>query len=235
MAATRRPDPKLDRWERATLWPGIVASVVFLAAYSWVVLEPGMPAWLNSILLWVLALVWLFFVVDYAARLAIANDKATFVRRNLIDLASVVFPVARPFRLLSGLIRLHAFRGNTASHLRRRVLVIAGTFVVMFIYTISLAEYQVERDAPGASITSFGDALWWACVTMATVGYGDYYPVTVTGRLLAVVLMIGGIAIVGTASATIVSYLNERTQHVRSHRERESTQDDRPEDSSEDA
>jgi voltage-gated potassium channel len=52
---------------------------------------------------------------------------------------------------------------------------------------------------------------------MSTVGYGDYYPVTLLGRLLAVVLMIGGIAIVGTASATIVSYLTERTQHLRHH------------------
>nr|WP_276511679.1 potassium channel family protein [Leifsonia aquatica] len=126
-----------------------------------------------------------------------------------------MFPIARPFRLLGSLQRIPVLRGNSAAHLRRRILIIAATFVVMFIYVIALTEYQIERYAPGSNIHSFGDAVWWACVTMATVGYGDYYPVTVPGRILAVVLMIGGIAIVGTASATIVSYLNEHTQHLR--------------------
>jgi voltage-gated potassium channel len=56
---------------------------------------------------------------------------------------------------------------------------------------------------------------------MATVGYGDYYPVTVPGRVLAVVLMIGGVAIVGTASATIVNLLNDRTRSIRRDRARE--------------
>jgi voltage-gated potassium channel len=125
--------------------------------------------------------------------------------------------MARPFRLLTGLSRIHGLRGNTAAHLRRRVLIIAASFVLMFIYVVALAELQAERYAHGSNIRTFGDALWWACVTMSTVGYGDYYPVTLTGRLLAVVLMIGGIAIVGTASATIVSYLNERTAHLRTH------------------
>ena len=90
----------------------------------------------------------------------------------------------------------------------------------MFIYVIALTELRLERYAPGANITSFGDAIWWAFVTIATVGYGDYYPVTVPGRFFAVVLMLGGIGIVGTASALVVSYLNEHTQRaIRAHEE----------------
>ncbi|WP_349867005.1 potassium channel family protein [Leifsonia sp. WHRI 6310E] len=208
-------DARRDDWERATAWPGVLASVAFLIAYTWDILDERPPTWLHVLLVTVLGAVWLFFLIDYVVRLLLSADKARFVRRNKVDLLSVFLPMARPFRLLTGLSRIHAFRGDTAAHLRRRVLVIAGSAVVMFIYTISLAVFRTERYAPGANIHSFGDALWWACVTMATVGYGDYYPVTVTGRILAVVLMIGGIAIVGTASATIVSYLNERTQHIR--------------------
>lgn len=216
-AARGKDETRRERWERLTVWPGVAASAVFLIAYSWVVLEPEMPIGIYRVLLGVLAVVWVFFFVDYVVRLVLATDKARFVRRNLIDLASVFLPIARPFRLLTNLTRIHWLRGNTASHLRRRVLIVAATFIVMFIYTISLTVYQVERNAPHANITSFGDALWWACVTMATVGYGDYYPVTVPGRLLAVILMVGGIGIVGTASATIVSYLNESTQRFREH------------------
>ena len=69
---------------------------------------------------------------------------------------------------------------------------------------------NAERDAPGATITTFGDAIWWAIVTVATVGYGDTYPVTFGGRAYAVLLMIGGIAIVGTSSAVVISYLGDR-------------------------
>lgn len=211
-------DARRKRWEAATVWPGILASVAFLIAYSWTVLDPSMPEGLYRLLIGLLALIWVAFLVDYIVRLRLAADKGDFVRHNVVDLLSVLIPVARPFRLIVDLFRLPSLRGNSGSHLRRRVLVIAGTFVLMFIYVISLAVYQVERYAPGSNIHSFGDSLWWACVTMATVGYGDYYPVTLTGRLLAVVLMIGGIAIVGTASATIVSYLSEQTQQARERR-----------------
>ena len=221
-------DAKRIRWEQATAWPGIGASIVFLIAYSWTILQPRMSHAMYAALVSLLGLIWVLFVVDYAVRLILAEDKRRFVRRNIADLLSVLLPLARPFRLIGDLGRLPLLRGNTASHLRRRVLIVAGSFVLMFIYVISLAVYQVERYAPGSNIHSFGDALWWACVTMATVGYGDYYPVTVTGRLLAVVLMIGGIAIVGTSSATIVNYLNERTQHLRQRHQHETERvDDR--------
>ncbi|MEY9951088.1 potassium channel family protein [Leifsonia sp. EB34] len=221
-------DAKRRRYEAATVWPGVVASVAFLVAYSWTVLDPGMGRLLYAALIWLLALIWVAFLVDYVVRFRLAEDKRRFVRRNVVDLLSVLIPVARPFRLISDLFRIPSLRGDSGSHLRRRILIIAGTFVVMFIYVISLAVYQVERYAPGSNIRSFGDSLWWACVTMATVGYGDYYPVTVTGRLLAIVLMIGGIAIVGTASATIVNLLSEQTQQARERRAREHDTADGP-------
>jgi voltage-gated potassium channel len=212
MAADERA---LKRWRDATVWPMIVASLAFLIGYSWLILDPRMPFPRYVIVLAVLGVVWVTFVVDFVVRLVLSDKKWRFVRRNVVDLASIFIPLVRPFRLLFDLSRLPALRGNSGVHLRRRVIIIAASFVVTFIYVISLSVYSVERDAPHANITSFGDAVWWACVTMATVGYGDYYPVTVPGRILAVLLMIGGVAIVGTATATIVSYLNERTRHLR--------------------
>ncbi|WP_426623328.1 potassium channel family protein [Leifsonia sp. McL0607] len=214
-------DAKRQRWEAATVWPGIVASVVFLVVYSWLVLDPQLTQGIYGLLTVLLALIWVAFFVDYVVRLQLAANKRSFVHHNVVDLLSVLIPIARPFRLIVDLFRMPSLRGNSGSHLRRRIVIIAGTFVVMFIYVISLAVFQVEHYAPGSNIHSFGDSIWWACVTMATVGYGDYYPVTVTGRLLAVVLMIGGVAIVGTASATIVNYLNEQTQQARERRTRE--------------
>ncbi len=62
----------------------------------------------------------------------------------------------------------------------------------------------------GALITTYGDAVWWACTTMSTVGYGDLYPVTTAGRVVGVLLMVGGIALLGTVTATLASWLVER-------------------------
>lgn len=209
-----------DRWEAATTWPLLIASVLFLIAYSLRILERNPSAALVAVLTTILVTVWVAFVVDYIVRIVLSPDKWFFVGHSKVDLLSVFIPIARPFRLLKYLGRLPLLGGNSGAAWRRRVIIIAATFVVMFIYVISLAEYAAERDAKGANITSFGDSIWWACVTMATVGYGDYFPITVMGRVLAVILMVGGIAIVGTASGTLVSFLNDRMVTARAREQR---------------
>jgi voltage-gated potassium channel len=69
-----------------------------------------------------------------------------------------------------------------------------------------VAALDAERDAPKANITTIGDALWWAATTVTTVGYGDRYPVTTTGRIIAVTLMVVGIALVGAITASIAAW-----------------------------
>src|SRR5512133_1830428 len=73
----------------------------------------------------------------------------------------------------------------------------------------ALAVLDAERSSPDANISDFGDAIWWAVTTMTPVGYGDHYPVTAAGRLVAFGLMIGGIALLGTVTATLTSWLVE--------------------------
>jgi len=82
-----------------------------------------------------------------------------------------------------------------------------GTSLIAFV--AALAVLDAERGAEGAGIATFGDAMWWACTTMTTVGYGDLYPVTTVGRFVGVGLMIGGIALLGTVTATLASWLVE--------------------------
>jgi voltage-gated potassium channel len=81
---------------------------------------------------------------------------------------------------------------------------------VAIVYAASLAILDVEGTHPESKIHTLGDALWWATTTVTTVGYGDLSPVTPMGKLVAVALMIGGIALVGSVTATLASWIVRR-------------------------
>jgi voltage-gated potassium channel len=203
------------KWEKATTLPMIFLSFVFLLGFSVLILDDQkMYVGFDGIILVTLVGIWIAFIVDYVARFILANNKAHFVRRNLLDLLSVFVPFFRPFLLLVYLGRLPWFRGRQGSSVRARLLVYAASISILFIYVIALAVYAAERSAPGATIVSFGDAVWWAAETVSTVGYGDMVPVTIMGRLYAGLLMLGGMVIVGATTGTIVSYLAEQVQNA---------------------
>jgi voltage-gated potassium channel len=157
-------------------------------------------------------LVWAVFVVEYLIRLYLAPSRWRFIRGHLIDLLVIAVPVFRPLRVLR-LLRF-ARTGLTLAEVLRRarsLLTHRGLhFVLLSVLAIILVgaalEFGFEDHARGANIHSYADALWWAIVTVTTVGYGDTYPVTVAGRGVAVVLMLTGIGLVGVLSATIASY-----------------------------
>jgi voltage-gated potassium channel len=81
--------------------------------------------------------------------------------------------------------------------------------VLSIVIVCSAAELGFEQHAHGSTIHNFGDALWWATVTVTTVGYGDKYPVSPGGRGLAVVLMLVGIGLISVLTATAASYFVE--------------------------
>ncbi len=131
--------------------------------------------------------------------------------RHLLDLIVVVLPLMGPLLLLRLVALVGALQRAIGDAIRGRVVVYTAFSAVLLVYAASLAVLQVERPAPGANITSFGDAIWWSVTTITTVGYGDLYPVTVLGgRIVAALLMIGGISMVGAITATIASWIVQR-------------------------
>lgn len=88
-------------------------------------------------------------------------------------------------------------------------IIICGAFFVWF--AVSIAVYFVERDVPRSNISTFGDALWWGVVTLLTVGYGDYYPLSAIGRWLTVFLMFSGVLTMGVITAKLSSLLFRET------------------------
>ena len=80
------------------------------------------------------------------------------------------------------------------------VILAAAAFFIIFVGGFGV--FLVEHGHPGANITRYSDAVWWAVVTLATVGYGDYYPVTAVGRIIAIFMMISGVGIFALLVAT---------------------------------
>ncbi|EFQ83505.1 Ion channel [Aeromicrobium marinum DSM 15272] len=200
---------RTEQWDRATNLPLTVLTFVFLGAYAWPVLDPGLPdGWRTActVAVWV---TWGALAVDYVVRLWMAESRRAFVRGHLLELAVVVLPLLRPLRLLRLVTLLNVLNRHAGSSLRGQVGTYLVGSVVLLVLIGSLAVLDAERGA-GGTITSFGDAVWWACATMTTVGYGDVYPVTATGRTIAVALMFSGIAVLGIVTASFASWLIER-------------------------
>jgi len=185
----------------------MATSILFLAAYSIQVLMAGPIA---AVAGWFLLATWGLFLADYLVSLALAPRKASWFFRNLHVLAIVALPMLRPLRILRLVTLLSVLQRVAGNALRGRVVTYVIASSGMLIYVGALAMYDAERTAPGASIKSFGDALWWAIVTITTVGYGDFTPTTTIGRCIAAGLMISGIALLGIVTATLASWLVEK-------------------------
>jgi voltage-gated potassium channel len=197
------------RWRSITEWPLTVAAVVFLAAYATEVigdLHGASAIALNT----VINVTWIAFIIDYLVLLALAQQRGRWFSRHLLDLAIIALPILRPLRLLRLITLLRVLQRAAGSAVRGRVILYVAASTALLVFTAALAELDTERGAPGANIETFGDALWWAWVTITTVGYGDLYPVTAVGRLIAVAVMLGGIALIGVVTATIASWIIER-------------------------
>ena len=184
-------------------------ALVFLALYSVQVLaRPHGEA--NYLVNAAMFATYLIFVADYAARLYLADPRFKWFIRNLLDLAIIVLPFLRPLRLLSLAVVIEVLQRAIGDNIRGKVMMYTAISAVVMIYAASLAVLDLERDQTGTHINNFGDAVWWSITTVTTVGYGDIYPVTTAGRVVAVALMIGGVSLLGVVTATLASWIVQR-------------------------
>jgi Ion channel. len=164
--------------------------------------------------------IWVVFVVEYCARLALALDRREFVKRNVLDLLVVAVPMLRPLRALRSarLLRVAALGGlfvklSSRSLAARTTAWVVTTTVFMGLVS-AFAVLDLERNAAGSNIKTPMDALWWALTTITTVGYGDRYPTTPAGRGIAALLMLCGVALLSVITASIASWFVGHFQRV---------------------
>lgn len=199
----------IQLWEKRSEWPLAGIALIFLATYSVQVLAQPSPR-VESSLECLNTGLYLAFLGDYLIRLALAERRGRWFVRHLPDLAIVALPVLRPLRLLRLVVLITAMHRAAGDAIRGRVAMYTAGGSVLLIYVASLAVLDAERHEPGSDITSFGKALWWSITTVTTVGYGDFAPVTTTGRVVAALLMIGGISLLGVVTATLASWIVQR-------------------------
>lgn len=201
---------RVQRWERRTGRWLVVLAVAFLAAYAIPILWPDLPRpwpFLFDALVWG---IWGLFIGDFLVRVAWAEDRWGFLRSHPFDLAVLLLPMLRPLRLLQLVKIVMVIERRTDVWTRGKLAVYVGATTCLLVVIASLAILDAERGVEGASIHSFDDALWWSLVTVTTVGYGDTFPVTGTGRVVALAMMLCGIGLLGFVTGSLATWVLEQ-------------------------
>lgn len=165
------------------------------------------------------SLICLVFLYDFFIHFYKAPSKKAFLKWGWLDFISSIpmlglFRFARIARVIRILRLLRAFRSSKMlitylfQHRATSTLASVALISVILVIFSSIAILHVENQ-PGSNIKTPGDALWWAVTTITTVGYGDRYPVTLEGRIVAVVLMTAGVGLFATFTAFISSFFLE--------------------------
>jgi voltage-gated potassium channel len=161
-------------------------------------------------------LIWQVFLLEFAVNFLLAHEKRAFLRQNWLMGLALLLPVLRVLHVLTalpaltGTPTLHALavtdRGlrKLAVLLARQRLLYLLALVITGVFSSAAGEYLVEANVPGATIRSYGDALWWAAGTVTSVGT-ELYPVTAEGRIIAVATMFLGVSIFGYVAASIAA------------------------------
>jgi voltage-gated potassium channel len=156
------------------------------------------------------------FLIDFFRSLRLAPNKLGYFLKGggWLDLlgsiplsAFAIFRVARLFRVVRILRKMTGgeLLRILTKHLAQSTLLFTLVVALLLVFTISWIVLEAEHGAAGANIKTYHQAVWWAFVTITTVGYGDYYPVTTLGQSMAVILMFFGLGIIGVLSSYLAT------------------------------
>ncbi len=183
-AYVARTQTALDLLALATLWIVVVPPGDFSTSHD-----------VRAIVLTIQAAVRVVYGIDITIRSALARRHVHYLLTHPLGILSVIFPPVRvifSFRLVRSVFR----RGHLGRFLlAASVLVINGAIIV----------YLLERHAPKSNIHTLGESLWWSAVTVTTVGYGDFFPVTTAGRITACFIMGIGLLTLAVVTAQVAS------------------------------
>jgi voltage-gated potassium channel len=158
----------------------------------------------------------IIFLIDFGWRLATAPDRRRYMRWGWADfLGSLPYPPLRLFRLVHVVLASRVLRAAGGRRVLRQMVRERAETAIFFVFFVAILVLEVgsslvliaERGAPNANIKTGGESLWWAWVSVTTVGYGDFYPVTSWGRIIGSVMLGVGIGLVTTITGFLATKL----------------------------
>jgi voltage-gated potassium channel len=199
---TAQREALLHRIERLTELPLLILAFVMIPLLVGTLLWELSPSE-EALFLTLNWFIWVVFAIDLAIKLVVAPHRLAYLKRHWLEVLVVVVPFFRPLRIL----RVFIFGSRAWVGTRRLVnvdfLLVYGIGLLIITATVVASVEGGE----GASIQSFPDALWWAMATITTVGYGDMVPISIVGRAMGYILMLGGIAFFSGITANLASFL----------------------------
>ena len=189
-----------------------VLALVYLAAFSY----PAFVSEISAADLNKLELVqwatWIIFALDLIMGLWKAPNRKRYLKTHPLEIVSVVLPFVRPLRLL----RVISFGALVIQKIAvgKQIAITLKVFLfsILIAYIAAVQITITEREVANSNIKSFGDGLWWAVTTVTTVGYGDRFPTTSVGRVIAVGLMLVGISLMGVITASVAAWFVKMSQ-----------------------
>lgn len=218
--------PRLASWRRHTDLPLLVIAVGSLPLLLLEIVASRLPDSDRAFLNTVNVLVFIAFTIDYLVELTVTYNRRLYVRTQWASLVIVVSQLlailpafgflgilrgARALRVIGTLSRVIGIGAASSEQGRKffkeRAASVAFGIAGLTLVTSAVAFTVTEDVADGRRIHSFFDALWWSASTITTVGYGDIYPVTAAGKLVAVFTMIVGVSTLAVITARIAQFL----------------------------
>jgi voltage-gated potassium channel len=204
----------VDDIERITKYPMAVLGIAWLVV-AIVIGTANVTGTAPAVLVGTLFALWVILLAEYLVRLVVSPDRRGYLKRRWVEPVTVVVPPLQGWHVIGiekmclllheGGLRVSAVLKH---HSLFRVLIAAAGTLFIGSWLVLI----FEENAKGSNIHNYPDALWWAIVTVTTVGYGDRYPATEGGRAVAVVLMLVGIGLIGVLTATVASvFVKEHT------------------------
>ncbi|MDY7394465.1 ion transporter [Aureibaculum sp. 2210JD6-5] len=220
------PSSKYGKYFAIGIQTLIVIAIISFSAETEPGLRPETKKWLQIIEVFCV----IVFSIEYALRIYVAKNKLKFMTSffGIIDLLAIL-----PFYLSTGIdlralralrfLRLFSIfkmiRYNKAIHQFTRAVVYAKEQILLFlfvtlilIYLSAVGIYYFENAAQPEAFSSIFDSLWWAIITLTTVGYGDVYPITVGGRVFTFIILMIGLGIVAIPTGIISSALTQSVE-----------------------
>jgi voltage-gated potassium channel len=202
----------LARAERVTEVPMLVLALVFLVAIA-LQENANLPEEAIALVDRLIWLIWAVFAVELAVKICLATDRRQYLRSHWPEVLAVAVPFLRPLRLLRLVVASTRLWAAARVVVRRRTFALVGIAGFSAVVLGATLVYAAERGGNGP-IQTFGDALWWAALTLTTMVFGDIYPRTTVGRAVAIALAAVGISLFGLVTARVAAFFVEEEQSI---------------------